>query len=177
MGIGASWSELILIGCLAVCTFTDLRRRKIYNAVVFPALALAIAGHSWAGGWEGAALSLTGFAAGFGLLLIPYLMGGMGAGDVKLLALIGALQGASFAFSAAVYMALFGLLMSILYMAAQPKTRSFLKFVLYTVYAWRNGVRMPMPRRGDAMTATMPYGVAIAAGTLIALFWRGGYPG
>ncbi|MFK4998209.1 prepilin peptidase [Bacillus sp. N9] len=54
-----------------------------------------------------------GFLVGFALLLIPYLLGGMGAGDVKLMAAIGALMGTTFVLYSFVYIALIGGFISI----------------------------------------------------------------
>lgn len=167
-----SWSEYVLIGIVTVCAVTDAARRKIYNAVVFPALLIALAGHLAAGGWEGAWHSLLGMATGLALLLIPYLLGGMGAGDVKLLALVGALKGPAFAADAAIYMALLGFFLSAAVLLFQRKTRRYLLYVVYSLAAWRPGSGLRL-RPDGAMSATMPYGLAIAGGVLLALLWRG----
>ncbi|HZG58583.1 A24 family peptidase [Paenibacillus sp.] len=168
-----NWTDFVLIGVLLVCAATDAARRKIYNVVVFPALALAVAGHLATGGWAAAGLSMLGLFAGLSLLLIPYLMGGMGAGDVKLLAVVGALKGAAFAADAAIYMALTGFLLSVVFLLPRPAFRRFLLYAAYTVISWRPGSNLRVPRHGGALHATMPYGIAIACGALAALFWRG----
>ena len=59
-------------------------------------------------GFEGLKLSFLGFLAGLGILIIPYLFGGMGAGDVKLLAFVGAAKGVTFVVNSAIYMAFVG---------------------------------------------------------------------
>jgi len=171
-----TWANGLLLATLAICTVTDLRSRKIYNAVLFPVLGAALAGHGWFGGWGGIGGSILGLLTGLGILLIPYFMGGMGAGDVKLLAVVGALQGAAFAASAAIYMAMIGLVLSVGVLLAQQKTRKFLKYVFFTLYGWKSGVRMPFPRRGEALSATVPYGVAIAGGAVATLLWEGLFP-
>jgi len=171
-----TWSDLALIGLVTVCAATDAARRKIYNVVVFPSLLLAVVGHLATGGWQAASTSLLGMGAGLAVLIVPYLLGGMGAGDVKLLALVGALQGAAFAVSAAIYMALLGFFLSIVYLLFQRKSRSFFVYVLYTVLSWRIGRKFVVPRPDGALHATMPYGLAIAGGALLALFWRGVVP-
>ncbi|MCI3926855.1 prepilin peptidase [Paenibacillus sp. TRM 82003] len=171
-----TWSEFLLIGIAAVCAATDIARRKIYNVVVFPSLAAAVAGHAWTGGWQGLGHSLMGFGVGLAILLVPYLLGGMGAGDVKLLALVGALQGPAFVFAAAVYMALLGFALSVLLLMFRRETRTFFVYVIYTLQCWRGGERMPFPRSGSALSTTMPYGVAIAGGALLVVLWRGVVP-
>lgn len=88
----AWWPTLIV---LAVATFTDLRSRRIPNWLVLPFLLAGTAVFGWTHGWSGIGHSVAGMALGgifFGILC---LMGGMGMGDVKLCAAIGAWIGPS----------------------------------------------------------------------------------
>ena len=74
----------ILVGVAAM--MDDLSRRHIANWI--PAAALA-GGFGWqigTAGWSGALTAALGTVAGFSVFLIFYLMGGMGGGDVKLMA-------------------------------------------------------------------------------------------
>ncbi len=84
----------ILVGLAA--SIDDLARRHIANWI--PAAALA-GGFGWQIGqnglWPGAGYALGGAVVGFAVFLIFYLMGGMGGGDVKLMAGFGALLGVS----------------------------------------------------------------------------------
>ena len=73
-----------------VALFTDTRRGRIPNWLTFPALGLGVALHSFVGGGDGLLFAAEGAALGLGLFLVPFLIGGMGAGDVKLLAALGA---------------------------------------------------------------------------------------
>jgi prepilin peptidase CpaA len=82
----------IIVGLAA--TVDDLSRRRIANWI--PAVALA-GGFGWQfgrSGWMGGWYALAGAAAGFAVFLVFYLLGGMGGGDVKLMAGFGALLGA-----------------------------------------------------------------------------------
>ncbi len=72
---------------------TDLWRFKVYNALTGPTFLLGLAASAWLGGWDGLMAGLLGSALGFGVLVVFYAMGGVGAGDVKLLAAIGAWLG------------------------------------------------------------------------------------
>lgn len=83
-----------------VSAATDARKLKIYNVVTFPLMFLGLAYHCWASYlahdgnfWVGGLLSAAGLAFGFFILLLPYVMGGMSAGDVKLMMAIGAWLG------------------------------------------------------------------------------------
>lgn len=85
---------LVYLSLFLVVFVTDLERGVIPNRMVFPGLLAALALASfWPGiGWARAVL---GGAAGFGILLAIYLVSGkgIGAGDVKLAALVGAATG------------------------------------------------------------------------------------
>ena len=82
-----------LAAVLATAVWTDLRSSRIPNWLTFPAMCFALAGHAWLGGPSEAIFSLEGLGAGLGLFLIPYMSKGIGAGDVKLLAAVGAIVG------------------------------------------------------------------------------------
>lgn len=85
----------MIVWTLAVCGFTgaalvtDLRSRRIPNAVTVSAFALALAFHLWNSGWSGLGFAIAGFAVGFGVMLVLWLIGGGGGGDVKLMGAVG----------------------------------------------------------------------------------------
>ncbi len=87
MHLIAWWPTLIV---LVVATFTDLRSRRIPNWLVFPFMIAGMVVSGGLHGWSGIAHSLAGWALGGLLFGILSLMGGMGMGDVKLCAAIGA---------------------------------------------------------------------------------------
>ena len=72
---------------------TDLRSSRIPNWLTFSAMGVALLAHAWLGGLQGLIFSLAGLGAGLGLFLILYVSGSIGAGDVKLMAAVGALVG------------------------------------------------------------------------------------
>lgn len=78
--------------CL-VCAATDLRRFRVPNAATLPLFASGLAFHGATAGWSGLQFGLTGAAFGFAVLFAPYAFGVMGAGDLKLLAGVGAWLG------------------------------------------------------------------------------------
>lgn len=85
-------TSMVLAACL-VAAVTDLWCYRIHNLLTIPLLFLGLA--YWlglAGGW-GLAASLSGAGVGFVALFGLYLAGGMGAGDVKLMAGLGAWLG------------------------------------------------------------------------------------
>jgi len=82
---------LAVVLVTAICT--DLRSSRIPNWLTFSAMGFALVGHAWLGGLPGALFSLAGLGTGLGLFLLIYISGSIGAGDVKLMAALGALIG------------------------------------------------------------------------------------
>jgi prepilin peptidase CpaA len=113
----------VLVGLAA--TVDDLARRQIANWI--PAAALA-GGFGWQigqDGWMGAVHALAGAAAGFAVFLAFYLLGGMGGGDVKLMAGFGALLGTGRLIEAALWTAGVGGLLALGVVTYQAVRRRF----------------------------------------------------
>ena len=87
----------VLLALLAAAAWTDLRRQRVPNRLVGIGLIYALAFNalhgSLASGGVGLPAALAGMLLGFGLTLPFYLMRGMAAGDVKLMAMCGAFLG------------------------------------------------------------------------------------
>ncbi|MDZ5783472.1 A24 family peptidase [Marinococcus luteus] len=162
--------DWILIAVLLICAITDIKERKIYNKVLFPAMLLAFIFHGAVSGWEGLFHSFLGFLIGFALLFIPYAMGGMGAGDVKLLALVGALKGGTFVLQSFIFIALLGALMGLIVLL---RNKNILKSFFYKLTHIKSGTRAPGGLSRQSLSKTYPYGVAIALGAAVNLFTEG----
>lgn len=162
----AWWPTVIVLG---VATFTDLRSRRIPNWLVFPFFGCGVVVSTWLHGWQGAEQSFMG--AGLGLLIYGFLfwMGGMGAGDVKLCAAIGAWIGPYQLFLALVMTGLAGGVMAL----AVAAWGGFLK----ELFMHTGDLVFSAKGRGEAVLSNpvrrkMPYAPAIAIGTLISFFAR-----
>ena len=105
-------SDLFPLAAVALATLiasaTDLWKFKVYNALTIPTLLLGLVASAWLGGWEGLASGLLGASLGFGLLVVFYAFGGVGAGDVKLLTAVGAWLGPYMTYQVFVASAFFG---------------------------------------------------------------------
>lgn len=77
----------------AIALYFDLRLRKIPNALTVAAFGIAVVFHTATTGLSGLGFAMAGFAAGFGPLLLLWLIGGGGGGDVKLMGALGAWVG------------------------------------------------------------------------------------
>lgn len=94
-------------------SWSDLKTRKIPNYLTLSAALAGLAYNLVIYGWGGLADGALGLLIGFGFLILPYLMGGMGAGDVKALAALGAWLGPAGTLHLFCYMAVAGGLMSL----------------------------------------------------------------
>jgi prepilin peptidase CpaA len=92
----------------SIALYTDTRRGLIPNWLTFPTLLAGLVLHGVVSGGDGLLLSAQGAGLGLGLFLIPFLLGGMGAGDVKLLAALGAFVGPEHIFATFVFSAILG---------------------------------------------------------------------
>jgi len=104
----------IQIGCVtlftAVAMATDLRHRRIPNWLTVSSALLGLVFHGATQGWQGIGQSLGGFAVGFGILLVLWLIGGGGGGDVKLMGAIGAWLGPKYTFGVFVLSVFFAII-------------------------------------------------------------------
>ena len=91
--------QIIFLSVVLVTAATiDLRSQKIPNIITYPSMLIALTYHTIINGTEGLLFSAGGIAIGTALLIVPYLMGGMGAGDAKLMGAIGGVLGAKAVF-------------------------------------------------------------------------------
>jgi prepilin peptidase CpaA len=155
----------ILVGVAAV--IDDLARRQISNWICVAALAGGLGWQAGQYGWTGLAYGLGGAAAGFAAFLVFYLLGGMGGGDVKLMAGFGALLGASRLVEAALWTAGVG---------------GILALGVLGFRALRDQIRKPVALNpGDPglspeqqlKAASIPYAPAIALGVWLSLVPKG----
>jgi prepilin peptidase CpaA len=84
------WVAVPLAALVVLAARADVRTRKIPNVVTGPALLLGLATHFAINGWTGFQSSFTGMLIAGAILLPGWLMKWMGAGDVKLMAAVGA---------------------------------------------------------------------------------------
>jgi prepilin peptidase CpaA len=167
---------LTLVACVAViAAISDLRWRRIPNALTLPAVILGISLHTLRSGWEGLAFSLWGMAIGGSVLLFFYILGGMGAGDVKLMAGIGALAGTRLVLSVLVLTAIAGGIMAIGKLIVRYRKPYQVKKMVDQAGTHADTVAGEIHETrhagGSPMKETIPYGVAIAAGTLLSLIF------
>jgi prepilin peptidase CpaA len=99
---------ILLISILLVVAIIDIRVQKIPNLITFPTMILGLIYYSITIGMDGLLFSMGGLGLGIAIFLILYIMGGMGAGDVKLMGAVGAITGPKGALYAALLSSIVG---------------------------------------------------------------------
>jgi prepilin peptidase CpaA len=153
----------------------DLRTRRIPNYLTLGTAVAGLAFNFMSHGISGLADGILGMLLGFAFLILPYLWGGMGAGDVKALAALGAWLGPQLTVFLFCYMGIAGGVIAVGYLVWQgilwQKIKQGWTFLLNLILCRPDGA--PRPPSPGQLTEGIPYGVAIAVGMLI-LVGRGG---
>jgi prepilin peptidase CpaA len=163
-------AQAVALALVVACAVFDWRSRRIPNALTLPAIVAGLALHGVFGGLSGIAFSLKGLALGAGLFLIPFFLGGMGAGDVKLMGAVGALLGWHLTLAALIYTAIVGGLVAMLaILRAKAVKRSFARMgsMFQILFA---SMRFPSADSLEGDSVRIPYALPIALGTAAALF-------
>jgi prepilin peptidase CpaA len=193
-----AWWPTVIV--LAAAVFTDLRSRRIPNWLVLPFLLVGIvvsplrtdwsgvrhglwlpSGWStlrqgfWPGsGWHGLAESGAGMGLGFLLFGVFFWMGGMGAGDVKLGAALGAWIGPMQVFWMFFFTSLAGGVMALGWIAYRKLLRGALLRASELVFAGARSGESSVPQAsvGELLKSYTPYAPAIAVGTVLSFYAR-----
>ena len=175
-------NSYFLIILIIIALFFDLTRKRIPNFLTFPAIIWGMVSFTVVDGFSGLWFSFSGLLVGLAIFFIPFAMGGMGGGDVKLLGAVGALQGWQFVLAVGILTAVVGGVMAIVYLIIQGRLLRVLKkavgYVLTPFFSFlyiRTDVELfngavaffskSEPEKEEP--ARMPYGVAIATGVVI----------
>jgi prepilin peptidase CpaA len=159
-------TQILLFLVLIVAAVTDLRDRKVYNWLTFPAMAFGLT-LSWANGGLPQLEDhfLYGFMPAVFIFGVLVWIRALSAGDMKLMAAIGAIMGSPFVYEAIFWSALCGSMIAIGKLAWQG---ALLKGLGRTA---RYMVAVKTPDEGeDLLKQKIPYGVAISFGTLFCWF-------
>lgn len=159
-----------LFALLGVAAVTDLHVRRIPNALILTGLAVAFAVQCWPHGvGEGSQRWILGLLTGGGLFVPFYLLRGMGAGDVKLMAAVGAFVEPGIAFQIALFTCVIGGIWALAAIVMRRTVKSaganILAIMLSHVGPSGGGASVDKSV-GSASVGSLPYGVAIALGTL-----------
>jgi prepilin peptidase CpaA len=152
----------------------DLRTRRIPNALTFGAAAAGVAFQIAVGGWAGFGHSVTGWVVGLALFIVPFALGGLGGGDVKLLAALGAWLGPVETFWVFLYTGVAGGILALIVAIYRGYLRQALANIWLLLSHWKVVGVKPLTEvtlegsRGPRLA----YAVPILAGTVLALWLR-----
>jgi prepilin peptidase CpaA len=157
----------------------DLKYRKIPNYLTLGTALAGLAFNLTVYGWVGLVDGVLGLLLGFACLILPYLLGGMGAGDVKALAALGAWLGPKGTLLLFCYMGIAGGLMALgvliwkglLWVKIRRGWAILHNLVLNLVLCRDHSLALALPQ--IQKTAGIPYGVAIALGMGVLLLTGG----
>jgi prepilin peptidase CpaA len=160
----------VVTALLLVAAVIDGWLLKVPNWLTFPMVFGGWAFSTLAFGWEGLGWSLLGTGIGLGLLLPAYAIGGMGAGDVKLLAGVGAWVWGTvtfYAFCASAIVGGFMALVLILFRRTWEKHRDQFFGILTEIVTVRNPNKLAaIAAERKSSMLLLPYGIPLAVGTI-----------
>jgi prepilin peptidase CpaA len=165
--------------CAIIGAVYDVRSSRIPNWLTYLGLGMALAIRGLWGGWPGLKQGLWGALLGGGVLFLFFLVRGIGAGDVKLMAAVGAWVGFHGAVTVLIATAFAGGILALVYMVFYKQVvGTFRNLGTILKYHITRGVR-PHPKLSlqSSQTIRLPYGLAIAVGTLYLLFSTGSLVG
>jgi prepilin peptidase CpaA len=167
-------AHIVCLGIAAVACGWDLRTRRIPQVLTLGGALAGFVFHVLNGGWDAGVASAAGWAIGIAVFFLPFALGGLGAGDVKLLGAIGAWLGPMNALWVGLYAGAAGGILAIIVALTKGYLFQAVGNVGVLLAYWRlNGVR-PLPEitlersRGPRLA----YAVPILAGTMVTLWLK-----
>jgi prepilin peptidase CpaA len=163
---------LVVIAISVVACVVDVRTRRIPNLLTFGAALGGLLIQILASGLQGALAAAGGWLVGTLLFLPFFLLRGMGGGDVKLLAGIGAWLGPADTLWLAAYSALAGGALGVVVALAHGYLRTALQNVYLMLTYWRSAGIRPVPNLtlDSSKTPRLAYAIPIFAGTVMTLW-------
>jgi prepilin peptidase CpaA len=164
--------HVVVLAVALVAAGWDIATRRIPNALTFGAAVVAVAAQAYVGGWPGAVLALAGWAVGVALFFPVFALGGMGAGDVKLMGAIGAWLGPAAAVWVALYSGIAGGIGGLLVAGCSGYLRQMFINVWCLLMHWRVAGLRPAPEltlsthRGPRLA----YAVPVLAGLMVTIW-------
>jgi prepilin peptidase CpaA len=172
-----NWHIWLVSVTLAVAALIDGLKLKVPNWITFP---MILSGWLYSGlwfGWEGLGWSVVGTVVGLALLLPAYAIGGMGAGDVKLLAGVGAWVGPTITFHAFCVSAIVGGLMAVAMVLWRRKWghhKAQFWAILTEIWLVRDPNELSaLAAERKSRMMLLPYGIPMAIGTIAYFAWMG----
>jgi len=168
---------LIALALAITAAIFDVQQHRIPNRLTYTGIVLGVVLRGLLFGWKGLASAGEGLLIAGGIMFLFYAVRAMGAGDVKLMAAIGSLVGPGHAVVVLLATAIFGGVMGIFYAVYRHRMGETIKNLGSVLWFHaRSGLQThPDLNLDNPAALRMPYGLAIATGTLYAflvMLWR-----
>ena len=160
--------NVLLMFALTVAAIHDAKYRKIPNIITYSVIIVALACHAWQSGFGGFLFSLQGTLLGMALLILFYLTGKMGAGDVKLMGAVGSVLGPAGVFKAFLFAAIVGGIYAIIILMTRGHVLDTIRRMWLSLKLTVLTHRPIAPDEGSA-SPVLCYGIAIAIGTSLSM--------
>ena len=172
-----NWHVWLVAAILIVAAVIDGYKLKVPNWITFTMILSGWAFNIAPAGWPGLGWSLLGTAVGLALLLPAYAIGGMGAGDVKLLAGVGAWVHAETTFYAFCWSAVIGgviaIGMVVVRRSWQKHKNQFLMIASEIMTIGNPSELSAIAAERKSSMLLLPYGIPLAIGTIAYFAWAG----
>jgi prepilin peptidase CpaA len=181
--LAENWPYWVVTLFVIVAAYIDGKELRVPNKITFPMIiagwiysmvAYGMAGEGW---MVGLGWSLAGTAVGLATLLPAYAIGGMGAGDVKMMAAIGAWVYCATTFYAFCVSAVVGAILAILMILFSGQGKKHWNqffFIFNEIMTVRNPETLSeIAAERKSSMRLLPYGIPIAIGTVIYFGWMG----
>lgn len=165
----------LLAGFLLAAVLSDTATRKIPNRLILVGIIAGLLCQAFLPDGEGALMGLKGLGLGFVLFLPMYLLRVMGAGDVKLMAMVGVFTGLPNIYGIALFTILAGGILSLLFslkMKASRRMFDNIKLIMLLGITKVASGKMPVNETAIESVGTLPYAWAIALGTAGHFIWH-----
>lgn len=166
---------LVVGATVALCALAavlDVRTHRVPNVLTMGAMLAGLAVHGATGGQGSLLHSLAGLGLGLALFFPFFALGGLGAGDVKLLGAIGAWVGAEQVVWVALYSCIAGGLVALVMVAAAGRFRQTAAglFVMFAHWQVKGPSSVPGMTLKDSTGPRLAYAIPIALGTMVTLW-------
>jgi prepilin peptidase CpaA len=169
-----TWTSLVVLVIGSIACVIDLRTHRIPNGLTYGAAIAALLVHTIDAGATGFATASTGWVAGVAMFFLPFALGGLGAGDVKLLAALGAWLGPTDTVWLALYTGVCGGAIALVSALAHGYLRTALRNISLLIGYWRVMGLAPLPALtlAESRGPRVAYGMAIFSGAVVTTWLR-----
>lgn len=171
------WEVKLVSAVLIWAAWIDGKQLRVPNWMTYPMILTGLIYGAVSGGWSGLGHSSVGMLVGLACLLPLYSVGGMGAGDVKLMAGMGAWVGATTTWYAFCVSVVVGAIMAVCMAAYRNKLTHHINNFFFILNEWRT---VKDPRKLAEIAAErkptmllLPYGIPICIGSIAYFFYVG----